>query len=296
MFDELKHLKPAPWLSKFDDVSDVLSSLRAEFVNQLYVYLRDREKEAADAATYFLEKIAVRGFHSGGARDKPLLIEATWSKLEYIEGGLHRGYYAGLVFRGANFVPGAIVGMRRRRDPEHIAWHMPNIYFGHRLEISASQDEPESPLSWRDYEFQIKNPLGQTSEWVSFSYPFDDKKLDEMRAEFAREGAKLLRDGRASDAIEPLRKSYIFSDRMLGIENPETLKAKSIWEEARNEAALAKLRFRPGVMLKVVAGAHAGKRGELFKLLLNHVHAYYIRAETGEEFQVADDQVEQAES
>ena len=408
MFHELKRHQPAPWITSFNDVADVLKSLRLEFVNQLYVHLRDQEKEAADSAAFLLKKItdaapevrekilaglnpsliterddlqrrlseiaeefesatgtareekvklaeekakvesqlgmvkqqlaqsslllaraamkdvswldfirrtmmprqpgrvpfhhsaevALRGYAAaaGGTRVTPILQSVSWSKLDYLEGGLHRGYHAGIIFRGSNFVPG-ITFTHRRRDEglptgnSDYFWRLPNIYFGDYLEVSTSPDEPESPLSWRDYEFQVKNPEGQTSEWILFTYPFDDNHLDQIRRDSAQVGAELLAKGEAAQAIEPLRKAYVFSDRMLGIKNIETLNAKQIWEKAREEAALAKLRFRPGVRLKVISGPEEGKEGELIKLMLNHVHAYYLCTNTGEEFQVADNQV-----
>jgi len=33
MFQDLKHMQPAPWIEKFENVSDVIKSLRLEFVN-----------------------------------------------------------------------------------------------------------------------------------------------------------------------------------------------------------------------------------------------------------------------
>jgi hypothetical protein len=47
-------------------------------------------------------------------------------------------------------------------------------------------------------------------------------------------------------AVEPMRKAYVFSDRMLGLSHEETLRIKADWERAIDEATLAKLRFRAG--------------------------------------------------
>ena len=407
MFSELKNLSPAPWITSFQEVTDVLKSLRLEFVNQLYAHLRDQERESSDAAAFLLKKItesapsvreeilaglnpslvterddlqrrlgeiaqehasaagsmqemedklarekaaiesqlstvkqqlaqsslllaraamkdvswldfvrrtmmpkqpgrvpfhhsaevALRGYAaSGGNRVQPLLESVTWSKLDYQEGGLHRGYYAGIIFKGKDFVPGITFTYRRKGEglPAGNAdyfWRLPSIYFGDYLKVSASADELESPLSWRDYEFQVKNPEGNTSDWVLFSYPFDDERLNHFRKDAARMGLSLLEGGEASKAIEPLRKAYVFADRMFGVENFETLSAKAIWERAREESALAKLRFRPLARLKVISGPEAGKEGVLVRLMLNHVHAYCLRTSDGEEFLVADDQV-----
>ena len=54
---ELKQRNPVPWMAHFADVAELLQSLNAEFVNQLYTHLREREKQTADLAGYLLEKI-----------------------------------------------------------------------------------------------------------------------------------------------------------------------------------------------------------------------------------------------
>jgi len=81
---------------------------------------------------------------------------------------------------------------------------------------------------------------------------------------------------------------------MLGIEHKETMRVKQAWERAREEAALARLRFRPGDRLMVSAGPHAGKVGVVAKLLLNHLHAYVIKPAASEELQASDAQLERA--
>jgi hypothetical protein len=122
--------------------------------------------------------------------------------------------------------------------------------------------------------------------------PLDDVLLDQVRRNSLEQGKKLLVAGKAAEAIEPLRKAYVFADRMLGVQHSETLSAKAIWEEARDKAALAKLRFREGARLKVSSGPHASQSGIVKRLLLSHLHAYVIQPEEGEAFQAADDQVE----
>jgi hypothetical protein len=57
MFHELKRRSPNPWMEHFSDVADLQRSLNREFVNQLYMHLREREKQTADLASYLLEKI-----------------------------------------------------------------------------------------------------------------------------------------------------------------------------------------------------------------------------------------------
>lgn len=246
------------------------------------------------------KEVALRGYHAsaGAQRAVPVLTEVTWSPVGYQENGLHRGYYAALIFKGDNFVPGAVYTYRRSGEglpagQSDYFWRLPSIYFGDYLEVSASDGAPEAPLNWRGYEFQVKNPEGHVSEWVSFSYPFDDKILENIRCESFRLGVELLESGKASEAVEPLRKAYVFTDRMLGIDDPETQDKKVVWNRAIDEAALSKLRFRIGDHLTVVSGERAGASGIVEKLLLRHVHAYLIRSENGEErFQASDEQVE----
>lgn len=57
MFHELKKRTPAPWIDHFSDVASLLTSLKSEIINQLYLHLREREKEAADLTQYLLGKL-----------------------------------------------------------------------------------------------------------------------------------------------------------------------------------------------------------------------------------------------
>ena len=245
-------------------------------------------------------EVALRGYHAAaGGRQKPELHEVTWSKLPFVEGSLHRGYKAGIIFKGSMFTPGITWTLRRRGEglPPGNAdyfWRLPNIYFGDYLEVSSADDEIESPLSWRDCEFQVKNPEGQTSDWVLFTYPFDDEMLERVRQASLCQGQELLAAGKAGEAVEPLRKAYVFSDRMLGMQHEETLRTKVVFDQARDDAALARLRFRVGDHLTVSSGPHEGKIGVVERLLLNHVHAYVIKPFDGELFQASDAQVERA--
>jgi len=75
------------------------------------------------------------------------------------------------------------------------------------------------------------------------------------------------------------------------MQHEETLRAQSVWEQARAEAALAKLRFRVGNQIAVIARPHTGKRGTVEQLLLNQVHAYVVKSSDGERFQASDVQV-----
>ncbi|WP_010490794.1 SIR2 family protein [Pseudomonas sp. S9] len=250
------------------------------------------------------KEVALRGYHAsaGAQRAVPVLTEVTWSPVSYQENNLHRGYYAALIFKGENFVPGVVWTSRRSggglpAGNSDYFWKLPTIYFGDYLEISTSDGAPEAPLSWRGYEFQVKNPEGHVSEWVRFSYPFDDTILESLRIESFRVGVELLESGKASEAVEPLRKSYVFTDRMLGIDDPDTQEKKAIWNQAIDQAALSKLRFRVGDRLTVVSGERDGVTGTVEKLLLRHLHAYLIRPDNGDEpFQASDVQVKLCEA
>jgi hypothetical protein len=224
----------------------------------------------------------------------------TWEELLYVEEGLHRGYNAGIIFQGGDFPPGVTWTMRRcgiegQREPgQSQPWRLPNIYYGDYLEVSTLDDPIEGPLSWRDCEFQVRNSEGQTSEWVRFTYPFDGALLEKIRLEQLQLGRELRANGQPVAAVEPMRKAFVFSDRMLGLTHEETLRIKSEWEHTLNEAALAKLRFRPGDHLVVKTGPQAGKTGIVDRLLLRHLHAYVIKPPAGEMFQASDAEVERA--
>jgi hypothetical protein len=59
-------------------------------------------------------EVAMRGYHAAsGRRVTPVLHEVTWSKLLYTENKLHRGYKAGIIFKGSSFVPGVTYTNRR---------------------------------------------------------------------------------------------------------------------------------------------------------------------------------------
>jgi hypothetical protein len=148
------------------------------------------------------------------------------------------------------------------RDPgESQPWMLPNIYYRDYLEVSTSDDLIEGPLSYRDYEFQVRNPEGQTSEWVRFTYPFDDAMLEKIRGEQLELGRTLLAGCKPGEAVEPMRKAFVFFDRMLGLTHEETMRIKAEWQHTLDEAALAKLRFRVGARLAVKSGPEAGKVG-----------------------------------
>jgi hypothetical protein len=160
------------------------------------------------------------------------------------------------------------------------------------LEVSTSDDEVEGPLSWRDYEFQLKNPEGQVSDWITFSYPFDDAKLLEIMHQSAAEGRCRVTSGDNEGAVEPLRKAMVFADRILGTDAPETSALRTEWNAALDNRTLDKLRFRVGTRVQVLTGEHAGISGTIATLALRHVKPYWIKPEEGDMVAAADDEVE----
>jgi hypothetical protein len=97
-------------------------------------------------------EVAMRGYYaSPGRRVTPTLRQVTWSKLDHVEQGLHRGYYAGVIFYGSDFVPGVTWTTRRcgvegEREPgEQHPWMLPNIYYGDYLEVASSDDPIPAP-------------------------------------------------------------------------------------------------------------------------------------------------------
>jgi hypothetical protein len=204
-------------------------------------------------------EVALRGYKARINRTVPTLREVTWSQLPERESNLFRGHRAA-IFRGSDFVPGITYTYRRRGETvpppgnSDYFWKLPSTYYGDYLEVASSDNKPESSLSWRDHEFQLKNPEGETSEWVLFSYAFDDAALEATRIEAAKQGEQLLSSGHPRAAVEPLRKAMVFSDRMYGIGDPRTVASKANWMESRREAYLAELQFRKGHQLHVHDG------------------------------------------
>jgi hypothetical protein len=232
-------------------------------------------------------EVALRGYKARVSRTVPVLREVTWSSLPEQESGLSRGYHAGIIFRGSDFLPGITIARRRRGETEpppgntEYFWHLPSIYFGDYLELASSDNPPESPLDCRDYEFQVKNPEGERSEWVEFSFPFDDAALETIRLDAAQAGETLIANGKPRESVEPFRKAMVFSDRMYGISDARTTAVRSRWMDARREAHLSELRFRKGDHLFVQEGPHAGKDGVVQEVLIDHVLAYLIQPQSG---------------
>ncbi|NLS20320.1 helix-turn-helix domain-containing protein [Rhizobium sp. P40RR-XXII] len=240
-------------------------------------------------------EVALRGYHCS-MREKPVLNRVTWSPLPYHENGLCRGYHAGLILTGSHFAPGVAIAKRFKGAPENGApdlsqlWQQPSIYFGDHLELAASV-EPDGPVSWRGMEFCVRGPEGRLSEWIEFSYVFDDDKLlgDVMR--YDNEGRAALDRCDFDAAVEPLRRAMVISRGLFGWQSEKYRQSEAIWNLALDTAALNRLRFREGATLRIVAGPHEGRSGKVEKILLRHFHAYVINVGQ-EEVQAADNQVE----
>ncbi len=241
-------------------------------------------------------EVAHRGYHCSLRQQKPILDRVTWSPLACNEGGLHRGYHAGLILTGSQFVPGVTIANRFKGAPANGApdmsnlWQQPNIYFGDYLEI-ASSVELDGPVSWRRMEFCVRSPEGCLSDWEEFEYDFDDGKLLGDMQQLTSEGENLLQGGQAGAAVEPLRRSWVISRALFGWGSDEYLRLERIWNRAIDEAALEKLRFREGAQLRIISGPHEGESGKVVKILTRHLHAYVVDV-GNEEVQAADQQVE----
>jgi hypothetical protein len=291
-----------------EEVNRTLASLEANFKNQetllTLAAMRDARwlhavrtqlmpKQPGRVPFHNSEEIALRGFHVG-PRKEPVLESVTWSPLPYNEADLHRGYKAGLIFKGHGFSPGIVIGSRNPREPllnGHISWRTPTIYFGDYMEVSSNEDALESPLGYRYVEFCVRNPLGQESAWIGFTYEFDDALLTTVMRESVTEGRRLVAINQPAEAVDKLRKAMVFAKNLLGHDSDETIAITKEWNDAINAAALARLRFRVGDRVRIIEGEFAGQEGEITDLALRHLHAYSV---TGIEMRLRDDQVEAA--
>lgn len=247
-------------------------------------------------------EVALRGFH---VRDweAPTLTEVTWSRVHYKDNGRHRGYHAAIMLKGSNFAPGIVYERRRSGEAQaHVFRHSPSIYFGDYLEIAAGvTGDNEDGLSWRGFEFRVVNPDGKSSDWLPFTYPWDDDALVAEYREHLKEGTSLLEAGQATEARARLRKAWVFADRLPMIPADEKARAHELHERAIDEAQLARLRFRPGARLRVLAGPYVGRIVRVREIARRHHHAYRVEPDDDAgglegHAQVADDQVEEVAS
>ena len=241
-------------------------------------------------------EVSLRGYKVS-MRDKPTLLAVTWSTLPREEDGLSRGYDAGLVFTGGDFAPGVTYAHRFKGAPENGApdfsniWRQPSIYFGDRLEVSTGTDGDDGPVSWMGMEFAVRSPEGHLSEWIEFSYDFDDDKLMASMRRLREEGERLLEGNEAGAAVEPLRRAWILSRAVFGWGSLEYELHEALWNRAVDQSRLDKLSYREGAQLRIVRGPHKGKTGKVEKLMLRHYHAYVIDT-SGDVVQASEDEVE----
>jgi uncharacterized protein DUF4062 len=252
-------------------------------------------------------EVAIRGYHCSNIRGAPKLKEVTWSKLPYLENNLHRGYHAGLIFRGTDFAPGITFTSRQIGEITPPAghtdyrWRQPRIYFGDYLEVPSGNDEFESPLGYRNTEFCVRNPEGECSEWVRFSYAYDEGRLRAILKERQEEGERLFSEKKFSEAIEPLRKAMVFSERLDSATNERTRHLSELWNKALDGKTLSRCRFSKGARIKVVRGEHVGLEGQIEAIGLRNSKPYWIRADGSAPgnaglVAVSDDEVESADA
>ncbi len=240
-------------------------------------------------------EVAIRGYHCSNMRGKPKLLAVTWAQLPYNENGLHRGYKAGLIFNGSEFSPGITWAQRQKdKTTDQIRWLLPNIYFGDYLEVSTGEDPDETPLCYRGSEFAVRNPQGELSDWIEFSFSFDDQKLKSIMMQNAEEGHHKVHCNDNQGAIEPLRKAMVFSQFLIGGNSEETIKLRNEWNDALDNATRAKLRFREGTRICVISGTYSKQTGVIEKIgLRQSTKHYWIKPDNGDPlFPAGDDEVD----
>jgi hypothetical protein len=110
---------------------------------------------------------------------KPVLTGVTWTPVAYRSGALFRGYHHALVIRGLNFTTALQYAYRREGEGfpagnTDYFWRAPNLLVPNQAEVSVGGDDLEGPLSWRGYQFCVRNSPEEVSDWIGFEYPFDD--------------------------------------------------------------------------------------------------------------------------
>lgn len=240
------------------------------------------------------EEVALRGYHCSNLRDaEPRLARVTWKALPLSEGGLSRGYKAAIVFEGGGFAPGIVFASRPKGSGVSPSrWQSPNAYFGDYLEVSTGSDPIESPLSYKDVEFCVRNPNGKSSQWVEFSHPFDLPALARIVDESARTGKQLLAERKYREAVEPLRKAYSISVRLNGDAHDLTRELHTLHETALDQRTLVGLRFKPGTKVRVVAGANKGREGVIEEIKTRFASPYQIKDGETPQFFATDSEVE----
>lgn len=230
----------------------------------------------------------------------PKLFDVTWKQVRYSGDIVYRGYYAALIFRGDHFEPGVTWGTPRPHNggPGEETPHgwqssgRPQIQTDQYFEVSTTADPEESPLSWRGVEFAVRNPSGETSNWVMFSHKYDNRQLQKTLDENAAAGRRLIEQRDYKAAVEPLRKAMVYADRMFGCSDSSTIALRNEWSETLDNASLAAMRFEPGARVIVVRGRYDGLNGQITNRLLRHAFPYVVKFDDGQEAQLSDGDVE----
>jgi hypothetical protein len=275
-----------------DDLGKATATIVAAAIHDVgwleMVRTRLMPKEPGRAPFHNDAEVAIRGYHCSNIRGKPVLREVTWARLAKVENKRHRGYDAGILFHGSNFAPGVTFTSRQVGETEppkgrtDYWWRLPNIYFGEYLEVSCGNDELESPLSWRNTEFCVRNPQGETSEWVRFTYPYDEPRLRAVLAEEQTKGEVLYNEWRFEESVPFLRKAMVFSDRLDGSDHERTKHLTALWNNALDGSTLSKCRFREGDWIRIVRGEHAGVVAVIESLGRRHAKPYFFRVAESE--------------
>jgi hypothetical protein len=237
-------------------------------------------------------EVALRGYHASNSPKTPKLDKVTWSELPHNENGLHRGYTGGVLLEGSEFAPGVVVSVRAIGSTEPTRWGLPSIYFGDYLELAASGDAEETPLSYRGKEFAVRNPSGVESAWVPFTYPFDEPHLLQTLLNSAATGRALLHAAKYDEAVEQLRKAMTYARTLHGDSSAEAISLSAEWNEALDKSFLARMRHRVGDQVSVISGPWLGAAGTIEEILVRHLQCYRVkRDDDGKLIQVADNEV-----
>jgi hypothetical protein len=231
-------------------------------------------------------------------RGAPQLLQVTWSPVEYREPGLFRGYRHALVLRGTNFSADAQIAHRRRGEGfpagnSDYFWQKPRLLVANYAEIPVGGGDSESSLSWRGFEFSIRNSPAESSAWVEFEYPFDYEALHEELTTAEKKGIDYRNEGDFAHAEPKLRKAYVFADRLLGPSDDRARSLRRLREQNLDDLELSKLRFRAGDIVQVTEGEQAGKSGTVRQVHLRHKFAYEVEDMDGATFFAADEQIQE---
>lgn len=180
------------------------------------------------------QELARGGIHfSGYSQRTPTVTRVTWARLPRRDSrGVGRGYDACLQIFGENFAPGCKIQSRRQGSSEDptFGW-VPNVFSGHYLELSTN-DSDETPIGDLALEYRVINPFPGRSEWVPFSYSFDEDVELQKAAQLLEQGQRLLESNDPGRAVEPLRSAQVRLRGLVGEEDERWKQAHASWKEA----------------------------------------------------------------